>query len=165
MSNNDPKRESELDDFRRALTQQGVTQAPSAPEPSTLDRFKAAFGDVAERSTSWVSARVHDSLQDFVGPRAVRRNHVAGAERQVPGPRTRQGAGSMSRTIKTAVPRRAVSCVTDPDTPLLRLSPYDYMTLRDAYNGIHITGSIGSGKLQAPARPFGAHFFARVPER
>src|ERR1700678_2565180 len=66
MSNNDPKRESELDDFRRALTQQGLTQAPSAPEPSGLDRFKAVLGDVASRSTEWVSGQVHTGLQDLV---------------------------------------------------------------------------------------------------
>jgi hypothetical protein len=66
MSNNDPKRESELDDFRRALTQQGFTQAPTAPEPSTLDRFRAALGDVAGRSTEWVSGQVHAGLQDLV---------------------------------------------------------------------------------------------------
>ncbi|MGA2451723.1 MAG: hypothetical protein ABTD50_23955 [Polyangiaceae bacterium] len=60
-----PKRESELDDFREALTQ-GRSQMPSEPGEST---FKAALGNVADRSSSWVSEQVHQGLQGFV-------NHV-----------------------------------------------------------------------------------------
>jgi hypothetical protein len=67
MSNNDPKRESELDDFRRALTQQGVTQQASAPGESTWDRITAGLRDVADRSTGWAAARIKDMGQDFVG--------------------------------------------------------------------------------------------------
>jgi hypothetical protein len=66
MSNNDPKRESELDDFRRALTKHGLTQAHMAPQESAMDRFKAALGDAAERSTGWVASQMHTAGQDLV---------------------------------------------------------------------------------------------------
>jgi hypothetical protein len=47
--------------------------------------------------------------------------------------------------------------VSDLDTPLLRLSPYDVVTLRDACQGIHVCGGIGSGKTSGPGRMiFGA---------
>lgn len=36
--------------------------------------------------------------------------------------------------------------ISDLDTPLLRISPNDFFTLRDACGGVHIFGGIGSGK-------------------
>jgi hypothetical protein len=36
--------------------------------------------------------------------------------------------------------------VKDLDTPLLRLSPNDYFSLRDACAGVHAFGQIGGGK-------------------
>ena len=67
-NNNEPKRESELDDFRRALTSHN-TKAPEPEQETGLDRFKAALGNVADRGASWVSEQVHQGLQGFV-------NHV-----------------------------------------------------------------------------------------
>jgi hypothetical protein len=42
-----------------------------------------------------------------------------------------------------------VSCL---DTPLLRISPRDLFTLRDACNGVHIFGAIGSGKTSGSGK-------------
>jgi hypothetical protein len=68
MSNNDPQRdEDKMDEFRRSLTTHNTKAPEPDQEPGTFDRFKAALGDAGERSTSWVSARVKDTLQDFVG--------------------------------------------------------------------------------------------------
>ena len=39
-----------------------------------------------------------------------------------------------------------MSYVTDLDTPLLQISPLDKFTLRDAVQGVHVFGGIGSGK-------------------
>ena len=39
-----------------------------------------------------------------------------------------------------------MSFISDLDTPLLRLSPHDVFSLRDACAGVHIFGGIGSGK-------------------
>lgn len=38
------------------------------------------------------------------------------------------------------------SFISDLDTPLLKISPEDHFTLRDACAGVHIFGGIGSGK-------------------
>src|SRR5271157_3512158 len=38
------------------------------------------------------------------------------------------------------------------DTPLLRLSPHDVFTLRDACNGVHVFGQIGSGKTSGSGK-------------
>jgi hypothetical protein len=62
MSNQD-----EQDDFRRALTQQGLAQAPTAPTESAWERVTAGLRDAADRSTGWAAARVKDTFQDFVG--------------------------------------------------------------------------------------------------
>lgn len=40
----------------------------------------------------------------------------------------------------------------DPDTPLLKLTPSDAFTLRDAFNGVHIFGAIGSGKTSGSGK-------------
>ncbi len=45
-----------------------------------------------------------------------------------------------------------MSSIADLDKPLLRLSPKDYFTLRDACNGVHIFGAIGSGKTSGSGR-------------
>lgn len=45
-----------------------------------------------------------------------------------------------------------MSYVTDLDTPLLRLSPTDYFSLRDACQGVHVFGGIGSGKTSGSGR-------------
>src|SRR5580693_1683679 len=45
-----------------------------------------------------------------------------------------------------------MSFVKDLDTPLLRLSPQDNFTLRDACAGVHIFGGIGSGKTSGSGR-------------
>jgi hypothetical protein len=66
MSNNDPKGESEIDDFRRALTTHN-TKAPAPEQESAWDRITATLGDMADRSTGWAAARVKDTFQDFVG--------------------------------------------------------------------------------------------------
>jgi hypothetical protein len=70
MANKNADHDDKMDEFRRALTSQGLkeghTQTAKAPQESTLDRFKAALGDVAERSTEWVSSQVHQGLQGFV---------------------------------------------------------------------------------------------------
>lgn len=42
--------------------------------------------------------------------------------------------------------------VTSLDTPLLRVSPSDYFTLRDACAGVHIFGGIGSGKTSGSGK-------------
>lgn len=42
--------------------------------------------------------------------------------------------------------------IKDLNTPLLRLSPQDELTLRDACNGVHIFGGIGSGKTSGSGR-------------
>src|SRR5450432_169321 len=42
--------------------------------------------------------------------------------------------------------------VSQLDTPLLRLSPRDTFTLRDACNGVHIFGGIGSGKTSGSGK-------------
>jgi len=42
-----------------------------------------------------------------------------------------------------------ISCL---DTPLLQLSPSDPFTLRDACNGVHCWGAIGSGKTSGPGK-------------
>jgi hypothetical protein len=34
------------------------------------------------------------------------------------------------------------------DAPLLQLSPHDYFTYRDAFNGVSVTSSIGGGELR-----------------
>ena len=66
MGTNDPKRESELDDFRRALTSHN-TKAPEPAQESAWDRIAATLSGVADRSTGWAAARVKDTFQDFVG--------------------------------------------------------------------------------------------------
>ena len=45
-----------------------------------------------------------------------------------------------------------MSFVSDLDTPLLNLSETDPFTLRDACNGIHIFGGIGSGKTSGSGK-------------
>jgi hypothetical protein len=65
MSNNDPRHEEDMDNFRRALTQHTGVGTPEIE--SSWDRIKATLGEVAERSTGWAAARVHDALSDFVG--------------------------------------------------------------------------------------------------
>ncbi len=66
-SQKEPQRESELDDFRQALTQ-GRSQMPRETE-SGMDRFRSALGNAAGRGAGWVSDQVHQGLQGFV-------NHV-----------------------------------------------------------------------------------------
>lgn len=45
-----------------------------------------------------------------------------------------------------------MSYVADLDTPLLRLSPTDHFTLRDAVAGVHVFGGTGSGKTSGSGR-------------
>src|SRR5580698_1197535 len=45
-----------------------------------------------------------------------------------------------------------MSYVSDLDTPLLRLSGQDYFTLRDACQGVHVFGGIGSGKTSGSGK-------------
>ena len=45
--------------------------------------------------------------------------------------------------------------VSQLDTPLLRLSPRDTFTLRDACNGVQIFGAIGSGKTSGSGKALG----------
>ena len=42
--------------------------------------------------------------------------------------------------------------VTDPDRPLLQLTPTDAFTARDFFNGVHVCGAIGSGKTTGAGR-------------
>jgi hypothetical protein len=62
---------------------------------------------------------------------------------------------------------------TDLDTPLLRISPHDHWTLRDAFNGLHCWGGIGSGKTSGTGKAvatallragFGGVVFVSKPE-
>ena len=46
----------------------------------------------------------------------------------------------------------AYSFVKDLDAPLLRLSPHDNFTLRDACGGVHAFGGIGWGRLRRPSK-------------
>ena len=48
--------------------------------------------------------------------------------------------------------------VGDLDTPLLRLSPHDTFTLRDAFQGVCIMGGIGSGKTSGSGQALAAAF-------
>ncbi len=52
----------------------------------------------------------------------------------------------MIRAGRTALSRGASPYVTNLDQPLLALSAHDRFTLRDAFNGVHVFGSTGSGK-------------------
>jgi hypothetical protein len=45
-----------------------------------------------------------------------------------------------------------MSFITDLDTPLLKLSPQDNFTLREACGGVHVFGGIGSGKTSGSGR-------------
>jgi TraM recognition site of TraD and TraG len=45
-----------------------------------------------------------------------------------------------------------MSTMVDLDTPLLQLSPHDHFTLRDACQGVLITGGIGSGKTSGSGK-------------
>jgi len=64
--NNDPKRESELEDFRRALTQQSAAQPQTTQEPSAWERITAGLKEAAGRSSGWVADHVHNGLQEAV---------------------------------------------------------------------------------------------------
>lgn len=46
----------------------------------------------------------------------------------------------------------ATPYVSNPDTPLLQLSPKDYLTVRQAVQGVHVFGGIGSGKTSGAGR-------------
>jgi len=46
----------------------------------------------------------------------------------------------------------ATPYVSDLDTPLLQLSPKDYLTLRQAVQGVSVMGGIGSGKTSGAGR-------------
>lgn len=46
----------------------------------------------------------------------------------------------------------AARFTTDLDTRLLKLSPTDYFRLRDAFDGVHIFGGIGSGKTSGSGK-------------
>lgn len=45
-----------------------------------------------------------------------------------------------------------ISFSSDPETSLLQLSRHDHFTLRDAFNGVHIFGGIGSGKTSGSGK-------------
>jgi len=45
-----------------------------------------------------------------------------------------------------------MSFVSALDTPLLRLGPEDMFTLRDACQGVHVFGGIGSGKTSGSGK-------------
>ncbi len=51
-----------------------------------------------------------------------------------------------------------MSFVTNLDTPLLRLTPWDNFSLRDACAGVHIFGGIGSGKTSGSGRMLAGAF-------
>ena len=61
-----PKNDAEMDDFRRALTRQGVTQPAATPEPSAWERITAGLKEAADHATGWGSARVKDTFQEAV---------------------------------------------------------------------------------------------------
>jgi hypothetical protein len=63
---NDPKRERELDDFRRALTQQGGTKAHIAEQPSAWDRITAGLREAADHATGWAAATTRSGLGEAV---------------------------------------------------------------------------------------------------
>lgn len=48
--------------------------------------------------------------------------------------------------------------VKDLDTPLLRLSPTDNWTARDAFGGVHAFGGIGQGKTSGSGRMLAGAF-------
>ena len=64
--NDDPKRESELEDFRRALTQQSAAQPQTTQEPSAWERITAGLKEAAGRSSGWVSEQVKSGFQEAV---------------------------------------------------------------------------------------------------
>lgn len=49
--------------------------------------------------------------------------------------------------------------VTNPDQPLLQLTPKDFVTPRMTYTGIHAYGATGSGKSSATARMLASIFY------
>lgn len=51
-----------------------------------------------------------------------------------------------------------MSISVDLDTPLLRLSPQDHFTVRDAVQGVLITGGIGSGKTSGSGQALAGAF-------
>jgi hypothetical protein len=51
-----------------------------------------------------------------------------------------------------------MSFVSDLDTPLLRLSAQDQFTLRDACQGVHVFGGIGSGKTSGSGKALAAAY-------
>src|ERR1700755_128290 len=48
--------------------------------------------------------------------------------------------------------------VSDLDTPLLKLSARDAFTLRDACQGVHVFGGIGSGKTSGSGQALGGAY-------
>ena len=51
-----------------------------------------------------------------------------------------------------------MSYVSNLDTPLLKLSATDSFTLRDACQGVHVFGGIGSGKTTGSGQALAAAF-------
>jgi hypothetical protein len=51
-----------------------------------------------------------------------------------------------------------MSFASDLDTPLLRLSAQDHFTLRDACQGVHVFGGIGSGKTSGSGKAIAAAY-------
>ena len=51
-----------------------------------------------------------------------------------------------------------MSYVSNLDQPLLRLSASDHFSLRDAVQGVHIFGGIGSGKTSGSGKALAAAY-------
>jgi hypothetical protein len=53
---------------------------------------------------------------------------------------------------------QSMDYVCNPDTPLLQLSAQDRFTLRDAFQGVHVFGGIGSGKTSGSGKALAAAY-------
>jgi len=60
----DRSNDNEQENFRKALTQQGLTPGPEIEKPS--DGIKAALKEAADRSTGWIASQIHTAGQDLV---------------------------------------------------------------------------------------------------
>jgi hypothetical protein len=73
----------------------------------------------------------------------------------------RDGSGTVRRPLtRHGLQHPLSSFVKDWDTPLLRLSPFDIWTCRDACKGLHFWGGVGSGKSSSARVVAGAYLRA-----
>src|ERR1019366_5209564 len=108
------------------------------------------------RRASRTRSRTLSAAFSWARRRAQRQVAAAGEGRQAA--RTRQGARPMSGSGRSALGNGILPFVTNLDTPLLSLSPKDRFTLRDACNGVHIFGGIGSGKTSGSGKALAAAY-------